>query len=437
MNFIIETLTGIGNSFVQVLAVSWWFVLPLGLAFIFWDFWRYHVYVGYVRSQKWVVLEIKVPADIEKTPKAMEQVFASFYQVYSHGLKVMEKYWQGKLVEDFISCEIVGHAGGVHFYIRAPVQYRNIVESSVYSQYPGAEIQEAEDYLGLWPKTLPNQVYDIAGTDYELIKDSVYPIRTYEYFETNQEETRLDPISAITEVMSNLKEEESLWLQIFVRPVGPDWKKKGQEVINQLALRKKPAASSAFPEKVFHFFKNLLIALIEHPVWPEEEKKREDKTPSLMMLTPGERDVLEAVENKVSKIGFETNIRFLYIDRKDRFSPLNVAATMSTFNQYNDTSMNGFKPKIKTLTMTPAGFSPLIGFFATNIKAIKRRIVWFRKRMLWDFYKRLRWSSGKRGVLNIEELATLYHFPSIVVRAPLLKRLGTKKGEPPAGLPVE
>ena len=42
----------------------------------------------------------------------------------------------------------------------------------------------------------------------------------------------------------------------------------------------------------------------------------------------------------------------------------------------------------------------------------------------------------KTIVLNTEELATIYHFPGSVVQTPSLSRIESKKGEPPAGLPV-
>ena len=40
-------------------------------------------------------------------------------------------------------------------------------------------------------------------------------------------------------------------------------------------------------------------------------------------------------------------------------------------------------------------------------------------------------------ILNAEELATIYHFPALKVVTPALTRVLSKKGEPPAGLPVE
>ena len=53
---------------------------------------------------------------------------------------------------------------------------------------------------------------------------------------------------------------------------------------------------------------------------------------------------------------------------------------------------------------------------------------WFRSR---DIVK-----GGKPYVLNAEELATIYHFPSEMVAAPMVERPKAKKGASPPNLPV-
>ncbi len=397
--------------------------MPIALGFIFWDFWKYYIYVSYLRSVKWVLLEIKIPALIEKTPKAMEQIFSAAYSLYSYEFNFVQKYWEGHLAEDFASFELVGNGGGVHFYIRVPEYVRNAMEAAVYSQYPDAEISLAEDYRALFPKTLPNKIYDIMGFDYHLVRDNAYPIRTYEYFESQKDETRLDPIAAITEVMSKLKDEEALWIQIFVRPTGTEWKKTAEVIRDKLIGRSKPAEPLGFFGHIGHFIRNLILAPAEYPIWPEDKKQEERSR--MLLLSPGERDVVEAIDTKISKLGFDVNIRFIYIDRRDSFTRLNVAATMSTFNQFNTLNLNAFRPNLKTMTIIRG-----------NIKWFKKSRLWARKRLMYDNFMKMRWPK-RRSILNIEELATIYHFPTVVVEAPLLRRLGAKKGEPPAGLPVE
>ncbi|MBT6334514.1 MAG: hypothetical protein HOJ29_00825 [Candidatus Magasanikbacteria bacterium] len=48
------------------------------------------------------------------------------------------------------------------------------------------------------------------------------------------------------------------------------------------------------------------------------------------------------------------------------------------------------------------------------------------------------WDKKARSfILNLEELATVWHFPLSHVKTPLIQKSATKRAEPPAGLPIE
>ncbi len=53
----------------------------------------------------------------------------------------------------------------------------------------------------------------------------------------------------------------------------------------------------------------------------------------------------------------------------------------------------------------------------------------YRKRSLGN-------GTSKKFIFNIEELATLWHFPMSQVKAPLIKKAEVKKVEPPFNLPT-
>ena len=44
--------------------------------------------------------------------------------------------------------------------------------------------------------------------------------------------------------------------------------------------------------------------------------------------------------------------------------------------------------------------------------------------------------AGKGFILNIEELASVWHFPVPQVKAPLVQKTEARKGEPPTSLPL-
>lgn len=391
--------------------------MPLALIFIFLEFWLSYVRSGFVKNIKWVVLEIKVPKEVEKSPKAMEQVFAALHGTYSFGFSFWQKYWEGK-IEEWMSLEIIGRAGGVSFYLRCPEIYRNLVESAIYSQYPDAEIILAEDYINFLPAILPNKVYDIWGADLVLARENAYPIRTYPYFEEMAKEKRLDPIAAITEVMSGLKEGEMICLQLLIRPTGEDWEKAALELRDKLMGRKKPKGWT-FIDEIGAWIKNYFFGHYTPPVWPGAAKA-EGGSP--LALSPGERAIIEAIENKISKVAFEAFLRFVYIDHRATFTRANVSAVMGSLRQFNALNLNSLKTYSKTITSAKGLF--------------KARRLYLKKRAMWDSC-RSRKLLSKLPVLNTEELATLFHFPAVMVEAPMLRPVAAKKGEPPAELPIE
>jgi hypothetical protein len=62
-----------------------------------------------------------------------------------------------------------------------------------------------------------------------------------------------------------------------------------------------------------------------------------------------------------------------------------------------------------------------------------------KKTSMMEEYKKRKMGDGgaKPFVLNIEELATVWHFPMSHVATPLLSKAQLKTSEPPSGLPVE
>ena len=142
----------------------------------------------------------------------------------------------------------------------------------------------------------------------------------------------------------------------------------------------------------------------------------------MMFLTPGEKEVVKEIEMKIAKIGFETAIRFIYIDKSAAFSRANAAAVLGAFRQFNSQNLNGFKPRKKTITKAKGLLKNL-------------RTIW-KKKTLYRFYRE-RFIPKAVQILNTEELATIYHFPTKMVEAPMVYRIEAKKGEPPAGLPIE
>jgi len=407
----------------------WWLWLPVFLAVLFIELWVKYLKIKAIKEIKWLLLEIKISRNIEKTPKAMEQVFSGLHGILVK-IKFLDKYWKGK-VQEWFSFEIAGINGTVYFFIRTPEQFRNLVEAQIQSQYPDAEILEVLDYAASLAGKIPSKTYDLNGVEFILEKADYYPIRTFLFFEEKQKERRLDPMASFLEILSKLSPSENIFIQYLIKPTGEkDWKNEGVGAVNKLLGKKteiKKGWFNNFFEGINEFIVNLLKAISIYPIWGEF-KKEEIKT-AIQSLSPGDKLVAEAIENKISKLAFRVCIRFAYIAGRDIFNRANMAAVTGAFKQFNTLDLNAFKSNKRAGTSAD---QPRI------IPFIKNRREFIRKVAFIDRYVNRKLSKNKKDfILNTEELATIYHYPILVVETPTMRRVEAKKAEPPVSLPVE
>ena len=418
----------------QIIKAWWWLVLPVLLwkPFTFlWLWWRNELWYAKQRS---ILLEIKIPQEVPKPIKAMEQVMAGFHQTVYKPPDWWEKWIDGE-VQPSYSFEIVSIGGEIHFFIRVTEFAKDPIEAIIYSQYPDAEISVAEDYTKHVPQDIPNKEWNLWGTEYKFTKADPYPIKTYKDFETEGEtkdERQVDPLAALLEAMGKLKPQEQLWVQFITKPVGNTeipWVDEGKELRDKLARR-----VSSDPKK-----KPLLLEAADILITGEPSKKPEEKQeliPVEMKLTPGEREIIAAVENKIAKQGFQSTVRFIYMGHRDVYFQPNLRLVFGYFAGYATQHTNSLVPYGQPL-MTKIKKS---WFLPANL--FRGRRLFLRKRKLFRRYiSRLPPFYPRRGgtlILNIEEMASLFHFPGRgSAPSPFLARVETKKGEAPPGLPTE
>jgi len=435
MEEILFGLSGsIGNVFLGVLLFIIAFLLFRTLFSFLKNWWLDESQKKFAAKINYILLEVRFPKNNEIFPKAMEQVFASFYQIYSFGITVEKKWLEGQF-EEIISTEIAASKDGIKFFIKVNKKNRTLVETAIFSQYPGAEIVEAEnDYINELPPDIPNDEYNIMGADMILGKNSAYPIRTYPYFfgERKYEEEEVDPIASLTEVMSNLKNDEHLWMQVLIIPAGDALKEEAKKLIAE-KMGKKEEPKKGAGKALFEFAVQAVKAPIKPPEW-SDAVKLEDKPKS---LTAQDNEIIRAVSDKASKLAFYSIARILYIDKKETFSGSNFTAAISTFQQFNTQNLNSTRPAKITMTIPSR-------FFVPN----KKQILLRKKKEIYGNYRNRIFSpytnvelmyrkSLKPSIMNVEELATIFHPPIGRVKATGLGQQESKRGAPPANLPIE
>jgi hypothetical protein len=431
---------------VPFLRVWWWVFLPLMLQaqlktlYLWWIGWDYDY-----QKQKWVFLEI-IPLEATLMPlKAMEDVFASIWPVMDVA-NFREVWCDGELPNGpyWLSWEIASIEGKIHFYIRVLKQHRMSVEASLYGHYPDIEIHETDDYVKLVPPTVPNEEWDMYGEDWNLFREPAYPIKTYPGFFEPQgeriaaEEKRMDPIISLLEAMSKLGPGEHYWMQFTTVPVNdhdePDWRPEGQKIINKIAKR---------PEKKeISFFADLSNVVGELIMGPKKEGsgdsakyswtrlEEDEETGELKIsLTPGEREIITELENKMKKPAFRTNIRGVYVAKRENWNAPNRVISRTYMGHFSTANLNELRFQGKT--------RPRIHYFLRKRRVFLRARKMFRMAVL-RFPPMYPDRHDLCPILSTEEMATLWHFPLRVSGGSLaMGKVESKKAGPPANLPIE
>src|SRR3989344_926526 len=417
----------------RILVNGGWIGFALALVYMFYHLYIEHIQLQWYGRQDFVLLRIVVPGDNEKSPVAFEQIFNHLHSVQG-GMTWAEIHLEGQF-QPWITWEVVSIGGAISNYVQVIAKFRDTVESSIYSQFPNAEITEAEDYLAKLPKYHPEtSEYDIFALDFRYMRPNYYPIRTYLDFEHSTAETFVDPAAGIWEEMAKMNPYEMLLIQFYLRPIDDeDWKAPGYQLVQKLKgvpeANKKP--EDWFGKVLGAIFGPILDAFIR----PGEAKPvhKQEEPPSLMLhLSEGEKDIINTIERKLSKLAYQTKIVFLYVAPKEKFNVRPVwGAIVGSFKSVNAHNLNAVKPDTDRWTKVNYKIFKNLEKPIVTLRTDHRKARFMRRiRRRWYF-----WGPAP-NIMDTEELATLLHFPQIDVTVPNIERVEVTKVQPPPELPV-
>ncbi len=386
-------LSLVGGALLFVLSL-WWIALPIALIPLILSaltFWRQQLYKA--KSMESVLLELRIPPDLLRSPRAMEQVLIAM-----HGLRNAPKTWRQYHIDGqvtrWFSFEIVSEGGMLRFYVRTPAALRNLVEASLFSYYPEVEIITVPDYAADIPDTIYEMEangLDVWGTEMTAAKDPVIPFKTYAHFASGEKDG-IDPLSSLVEILGKIRAGEFAGVQIIAAPADRKWNSGGGD---QIAKLKESG-----------------------------------------MLTPGESASVKEIEENVSKPAFNTLVRVLYVAPKEGFSSALVASGVgNAYNQLSGPKYNAFAP------------TQGVGGKGEALRFSKARMLWaYRRRAIpeSEYIGKVLTSNGKLrnfserwAPINVEALATMFHpLTSSVLTAPHIERLSSRRVSAPAGLPI-
>ena len=416
MDFLGETFSAVGEG---LLAVWWlWTALFAGWLFaMLWLAWRQCLY----KKINWILFEIKIPRELKKGPQAMEHILANMATLHNVQGNLREKWWDGEITQWF-SLEVVSFGGDIHFFIRTPSRHANFIRANIYAQYQDMELEEVDDYVNRLPATtfeLYERSYNLWGAELFLGKGDGLPIRTYKQFEDLEEERNIDPIAGLLEVLANINTEEIVMVEMLSRPAPPAlWPMKVKKEAEK--------------------FREETKAVMKGPMGEEYE---------IFTRTPGETEKMKQIEAKAFKPAFDVLIRYVYLAPQKIYN-INFAkrGVRAAFMQFSAPNLNFFLANPRTWTQAWLWDWPHI-FPKHILEGRKQRMLLnYRERAmpeetflgkLFQFHIFTSSFTQKISLMNVEELATIFHLPTAaVLTQPLLKRVESRRMGPPAGLPI-
>ncbi len=329
-------------------------------------------------SSTHTLLLLEIPRTNDKKELAAEQMFAALHGI----LKPRRELLGG--AQDHISFEIAAIGQRIKFYVWLPKNLQSFVEGQIYAQYPTAQISELEEDYAQRPMPQP-VIYttELTLTDHETI-----PIKTFPSFE-------VDPLAAITATFAKLEQpNEEMWIQMIVRPISDDWHKQSSRMVSRITSGRGSWGSAGIASGI-SYVGQAFGALVRPP----------SETTTAYVPSEREKTRITAIEEKSRKLGYQVKIRIVYAGNDQATARMRMQAMVGTFKQFNTTNLNGFQSKF-------ASFEP-------------SKLAPYAARTFLD----------KGFILNIEEVASVYHLPHTSVETPNIVWATTKTAEPPATLP--
>src|SRR3989344_9360820 len=120
-----------------------------------------------------MVMEIVMPREIHRSPRAMEQVLLVVHSLRNIPNDVSEKWWDGEFTRSF-TMEMVSFGGEIRFFIRFHFRHRPLVEAAFFSYYTDVELKEIDDYIDQFPANVDEmyrQGYDMWGSEMVLARE--------------------------------------------------------------------------------------------------------------------------------------------------------------------------------------------------------------------------------------------------------------------------
>lgn len=345
-----------------------------------------------------ILLQVRPGQENERGPQYMESALAAFHSLAD---------------ENPLGLEMGFSEGKVSLFIRTNEDSASLIESQLYAQYPDTDIEFLQkDAFAV------KESEEVVSMDLVLKNISIFPIKRHPQFDDLLSGANMDPIAGILSSLARYPLPAMRGhVHIAIEPVSSKFRKRALKLMPQLSkgLAKRWSsygaflASLALSEGVSGVFKRWLMFFLTLPgrflaSSEEGEKKGADSGTDATSSRSHEReDSVAGAKDKMNRLLFACNMRLSVIVPKGQTAAGRQKLTemASAFRQFTLPQSNEF-------ASTQPFESPVLP-------------LGFRQ---------------PKFVFSNEELATLWHVPTILVQTQNLDRVISKKLEPPVNLPI-
>ncbi len=389
--------------------------LPVAALITAWKVWIWYARSGFLFTRDAMLLEVKMPRDVTRSPRAMENALSKLW-TDSGETTFLNRIWQGQ-VRPYFSLEIASFGGQIHFYIWCWRAWRPTVEAMMYAYYPEVEMVEAEDYASKF--RFDPETQDAFPTDWRYEpRNDAYPIKTYIDFELDKdpkEEYKIDPLSEVLERMGTLKPSEQMWIQIVITMSRDKRRKKGGAFYQ---------TEDRFEGLLKETIDSIRKETVGNPDDPHDKWRSYARVPMHRYT-----ELIKSMDRNLGKHPFNVGMRGVYIADSKDFSAQGYTGMRWIWRTLgNPQYMNQLRPR---RWGNPFDW-PWQDFNSMRWNLMVRRY--------FDTYRRRSHFYSPyimpHNMMSTEVLATIWHPPSAAVGTPGIARIPAKKAEPPANLPT-
>jgi len=318
----------------------------------------------------------------------MTQVFKNFYAITGSDWK---HRWFG---QEYVSLEILLSDDMLNFVVGVPKSFGEQTEKLISNFYPGSIIENISQI-----PFFEEGKYAIGG-ELKLSNDYVAPIKTYDNFQ-------VDPMEAVLSSFSKVLPGEKMAFQMLISPVD-----KGE----YKDIRK--AVEDFKTDKGTHRFVAMMTDVREKLTKSGDDEKKDDEDDDTKYKYS--QSQLAALDQKVEDELFDTTLRIVVVAPQfDRAKKL-ITDFASTFSQYTSVGLNALEYK------EARDWKGFMQAFALRSFLSHKTLA--DKIAEWDY----------KMLMNVKELASLYHFPhSRINKSPRIRRQKYKIVPAPENIPTE